>query len=67
MYYFLEFSFDGSPMIVLKPYRDPIEAAQSAMREPRAGNFRVLSSNTRDKREVWRAWKLHMMQEVTPA
>ena len=57
MWWFLELSFDGRPLLVQKAYRTKEEAEAAGARETASGVFRAVPFNTRDKREVFRIWR----------
>lgn len=56
MWYFIQDTFDGRPILILSPYRTPYDAEQAAARCCK-GDWTILDFPTRDKKEVFRLWK----------
>jgi len=65
MWFFVESLWAGKPTIVTIPYRTSEEAIQAAQREAATGVFRILEFDTRDKREIFRRWRMGQYSVIT--
>ena len=57
IWWFVEDSFDGKPMLIDRAYASEMEALQSAIANSKSGQYRIISFPTRDKRRVREMWR----------